>query len=192
MFVYMGELRKDVLIRKPSVNHQSNRMLLYRSCHTSFSNCVLHNSLLRSSLGISEGPALAFTYCLGTPLLSIHLSLLQSSLNRFEIIRLISRSLMLGNHPPGMNHAWDPAKNGKQDIDEEIGVAAGLEEDSQWWQEEGEEVEADVARAGWWCVCHCGSMWSSNLLICMSLGCVLEVRQLVQLEHESAIYFDCS
>lgn len=65
---------------------------------------------------------------------------------------------MLRNHPPGMNHAGDPAKNGQQNIDEEVGVAAGFKEDSQWWQEEGEEVEAEIARTGWWWVCHCESM----------------------------------
>jgi len=37
-------------------------------------------------------------------------------------------------------HAGQPAEDGQQDVDEEIRVAPGLEEDGQWREEEREEV----------------------------------------------------
>lgn len=43
-----------------------------------------------------------------------------------------------------MNDTRDPAKNGQEDIDEEVRIAAGLEEDGERGQEEGQEVEAHV------------------------------------------------
>jgi len=36
-------------------------------------------------------------------------------------------------------------QNGQQDVDEEISVAAALEEDTQRWEDDGEEDLADVA-----------------------------------------------
>jgi len=43
-----------------------------------------------------------------------------------------------------MDNARDPAQNGQADVDEEVGVAARLEEDCEWREEDCQEVEADV------------------------------------------------
>lgn len=47
-----------------------------------------------------------------------------------------------------MNNTRNPTKNGQTDVDQEVGVAASLEEDRKGWQEESEEVQADVAGGG--------------------------------------------
>ena len=39
---------------------------------------------------------------------------------------------------------WYPTQNAKQDVDEEVGVAAGLEEDGEWREEDRKEVEKYV------------------------------------------------
>jgi hypothetical protein len=49
------------------------------------------------------------------------------------------------NHPPGVYDAWDPAQDPEQDIDEQIAVDAGLQEDGEWREKDGQEVEKDVA-----------------------------------------------
>jgi hypothetical protein len=42
------------------------------------------------------------------------------------------------------NYARNPAQNGKTNVDQEIGIASCLEEDSERREEDGEEIEADV------------------------------------------------
>jgi hypothetical protein len=49
------------------------------------------------------------------------------------------------NHPPGVYDSRDPPQDTEQDIDEEVGVAAGLEEDSEWREKDCKEVEKDIA-----------------------------------------------
>jgi hypothetical protein len=44
-----------------------------------------------------------------------------------------------------MDHARQPAQDTQQDVDEEVRVAPGLEEDGQGREEDGEDVEKDVA-----------------------------------------------
>lgn len=39
----------------------------------------------------------------------------------------------------------DPSQTGQQDVDEQVRTAATLEEDADWWQENGEEHLTDVA-----------------------------------------------
>ena len=53
-----------------------------------------------------------------------------------------------------MEYTRNPSKNGKADIDEEVGIATSLQKDSQRREEEGEEVETDVRCRGWR-RCHC-------------------------------------
>ena len=79
---------------------------------------------------------------------------------------------MLANHPPGIciplvsidsklkrkkryiregkrtNDTGNPTEDREEDVDQEVGIAASLEEDSQRWQEDGEEVEAHVGLDG--------------------------------------------
>lgn len=54
------------------------------------------------------------------------------------------RPTVLGNDPPGVNDTGDPAEDGEANVDEKVGAAAGLEEDGDGGQEEGEEVQEDV------------------------------------------------
>jgi hypothetical protein len=44
-----------------------------------------------------------------------------------------------------VDDARDPAQDTEQDIDEEIGAEAGLQEDGEWREKYGKEVEKDVA-----------------------------------------------
>jgi len=46
------------------------------------------------------------------------------------------------------NDTGNPAEDREEDVDQEVGIAASLEEDSQRWQEDGEEVEAHVGLDG--------------------------------------------
>jgi len=51
---------------------------------------------------------------------------------------------MLADDPPGMKDTRNPTQDGKKDVNEEICGASSLEEDGEGWEEDGEEVEADV------------------------------------------------
>ena len=53
---------------------------------------------------------------------------------------------VLGDDPPGVDDAGQPAKDRQGDVDQEVGAAAGLEEDRDGRQEEGQEVQEHVAR----------------------------------------------
>jgi hypothetical protein len=79
---------------------------------------------------------------------------------------------MLANHPPGIciplvsitskrkrkkrdgrkgrptNNTRNPAEDREEDVDQEVGIAASLEEDRERWQEDGEEVETHVRLDG--------------------------------------------
>lgn len=59
----------------------------------------------------------------------------------------IKSQAYLSNDPPSVEDSRNPTENRQTDIDEEIGAAAGLQEDGERGEEEGEDVEADVARA---------------------------------------------
>lgn len=37
----------------------------------------------------------------------------------------------LPDNPPRVDHAWNPPQNAKQDVDQDIGATAALEEDTQ-------------------------------------------------------------
>lgn len=44
-----------------------------------------------------------------------------------------------------MYDAGDPSKDTEQDIDQQVGVAASLQEDGDWREEDRKEVEKDIA-----------------------------------------------
>lgn len=46
---------------------------------------------------------------------------------------------------PRVNNARDPTENAQADIDEEVGTASSFENDSNGREEDGQEVEADIA-----------------------------------------------
>ncbi len=46
------------------------------------------------------------------------------------------------------NDTGNPAEDREEDVDQEVGIAARLEEDCERWQEDGEEVEAHVGLDG--------------------------------------------
>jgi hypothetical protein len=45
----------------------------------------------------------------------------------------------------GMDDAWDVTKDGEQDVDEQVAAATALKEDTERWQEDGDDDLADVA-----------------------------------------------
>jgi hypothetical protein len=45
----------------------------------------------------------------------------------------------------GVDDTRDVTQDGEQDVDEQIGTASALEEDTQRWQENGKDDLADVA-----------------------------------------------
>jgi len=53
--------------------------------------------------------------------------------------------LEFGDDVPSMNAARQPTENGQEDVDEEVGITPGLEEDGHGWKKDGQEVEAHVA-----------------------------------------------
>lgn len=61
------------------------------------------------------------------------------------ICKLVSLAFLFGpSERKRTNDAWNPAKYRQADIDEEVCVATSFEKYSQWWQEECQEVEADI------------------------------------------------
>lgn len=52
---------------------------------------------------------------------------------------------MLADNPPSMYAPWNPSQNRKEDVDEEVAAAASLQQNGDGWDEDGEEVEEDVA-----------------------------------------------
>lgn len=54
----------------------------------------------------------------------------------------------IGANSPSVDDTRDPAQDGKTNVDQEIAVAAGLEEDRKRRQEERQEVEAHVGGGG--------------------------------------------
>lgn len=44
-----------------------------------------------------------------------------------------------------MDDTWDVTEDGQQDVDEEVGTAATLEEDTEWWEDDGKNDLADIA-----------------------------------------------
>lgn len=45
----------------------------------------------------------------------------------------------------GVDDTGDVTQNGEQDVDEQVGAATTLKEDTQRWQEDGKDDLADVA-----------------------------------------------
>lgn len=45
----------------------------------------------------------------------------------------------------GVDDTWDITKDGQQDVDEEISSAATLKEDTERWEDDGENDLADIA-----------------------------------------------
>ena len=44
-----------------------------------------------------------------------------------------------------MDDSWNVTEAGQQDVDEDIGTAATLEEDTERWEDDGENNLADIA-----------------------------------------------
>lgn len=44
-----------------------------------------------------------------------------------------------------MDDTWNVPQYCQEDIDEEVGIATALEEDTKWWKDDGEDDFADVA-----------------------------------------------
>lgn len=44
-----------------------------------------------------------------------------------------------------VNDSWNVTQDGQQDVDEEVGIASALEEDTERWQHDGEDDLDDVA-----------------------------------------------
>lgn len=44
-----------------------------------------------------------------------------------------------------MDDTWDVTQYRQEDVDEEVGIASALKEDTEGWQEDGEDNFADVA-----------------------------------------------
>jgi len=53
-------------------------------------------------------------------------------------------ALTLRDDVPCVNYAWDPSQDPEKDVDAEIRSKATFKCDGQRWNEEGDEVEADV------------------------------------------------
>jgi len=54
--------------------------------------------------------------------------------------------LILQDDVEGMDNAGNVTKDGEQDVDQEIGTAATLEEDTKRWENDGQDDLANVAR----------------------------------------------
>lgn len=94
----------------------------------------------------------AWTRLISYSLLSFSTPLLQISKcrNSFDLATTSChhRSLVLADNPPSMDDSRNPPKDPQCDVDEDVGAAAGLHCDGNGRNEEGEEVEADIARGG--------------------------------------------
>ena len=44
-----------------------------------------------------------------------------------------------------VDDTWDVTQDRQQDVDEEVGIAASLQEDTDGWQEDGKDDLADIA-----------------------------------------------
>lgn len=44
-----------------------------------------------------------------------------------------------------MDDTWDVTEDSQQNVDEEVGAAATLEEDTEWWEDDGENDLANIA-----------------------------------------------
>lgn len=51
----------------------------------------------------------------------------------------------LGHHIQSVNDTGDPTQDGQTDVDQEVGTAATLKEDTKRREDEGEEDLADIA-----------------------------------------------
>lgn len=54
-------------------------------------------------------------------------------------------SLPLANDVPRVYYARQPAKDSQADVNEKVGTASSFENHGDRWEEDGQEVEADVA-----------------------------------------------
>lgn len=45
-----------------------------------------------------------------------------------------------------MNDTWDVTEDSQQNVDEEVGAAATLKEDTEWWEDDGKNDLADIAK----------------------------------------------
>lgn len=52
-----------------------------------------------------------------------------------RLVRSSGGRSVLSNDPPSVNNTGDPTKNRQENVDEEVGAAASLEEDGKWRQE---------------------------------------------------------
>ena len=44
-----------------------------------------------------------------------------------------------------MNDTWDITQDCQQNVDEEIGIAPSLQEDTDWWEKDGKDDLADIS-----------------------------------------------
>ena len=44
-----------------------------------------------------------------------------------------------------MDDTWNVTQYCQEDVDEKVGIATALEEDTKWWKDDGEDDFADVA-----------------------------------------------
>jgi len=54
-------------------------------------------------------------------------------------------SLVLEDDVQSMNDSWNIAKDRQQNVDEEIGTTAALEEDTKRWEDDGKNDLEDIA-----------------------------------------------
>ncbi|KXS97571.1 hypothetical protein AC578_9788 [Pseudocercospora eumusae] len=55
------------------------------------------------------------------------------------------KDVFLGMNVQSVNDAWNVTQNRQEDVNEEVSAAATLEEDAEWWEEDGEDDLDDVA-----------------------------------------------
>jgi len=53
--------------------------------------------------------------------------------------------LVLEDNVERMDDSRDVSEDGQQDVDEEVGIASTFKEDTQWWDEDGEDDLDDIA-----------------------------------------------
>jgi hypothetical protein len=63
---------------------------------------------------------------------------------RHHLVR-VCRKFFCGQNVQRVDDAWNPTKDGQQDVDEQIAATSALKEDTQWWQKDGEDDLANVA-----------------------------------------------
>jgi len=62
---------------------------------------------------------------------------------------VLSRAhLILEDNVQGVDNSWNVTKDGQKNVNEEIGAASTLEENTEGWEDDGEDDFADIASSG--------------------------------------------